>query len=98
MIPVSRPSIGKEELAAVKKVFDSGWLGMGSSVKEFEDNISAFLGGSTVIAVNTGTTAIHLALDALGVKEGDEVIVPSLTFVATVQAITSTGATPVFPT
>jgi perosamine synthetase len=96
MIPVSKPSIGKEELAAVKKVFDSGWLGMGSSVKQFEDEISAFLGGSNVIAVNTGTTAIHLALDALGITEGDEVIVPSLTFVATVQAITATGATPVF--
>jgi perosamine synthetase len=96
MIPVSKPSIGKEELAAVKKVFDSGWLGMGSSVKQFEDEISEFLGGSSVIAVNTGTTAIHLALDALGITEGDEVIVPSLTFVATVQAITATGATPVF--
>ena len=96
MIPVSKPSIGKEELAAVKKVFDSGWLGMGSSVKQFEDAISAFLGGSAVIAVNTGTTAIHLALDSLGITEGDEVIVPSLTFVATVQAITATGATPVF--
>jgi len=96
MIPVSKPSIGKEELAAVKKVFDSGWLGMGSSVKEFEDEISKFLGGSSVIAVNTGTTAIHLALDALGITSGDEVIVPSLTFVATIQAISATGATPVF--
>jgi len=96
MIPVSKPSIGKEELAAVKKVFDSGWLGMGSSVKEFEDEISKFLGGSAVIAVNTGTTAIHLALDALGITQGDEVIVPSLTFVATIQAITATGATPIF--
>ncbi|MFH1710128.1 MAG: DegT/DnrJ/EryC1/StrS aminotransferase family protein [bacterium] len=96
MIPVSKPSIGKEELAAVKKVFDSGWLGMGSSVKEFEDKISKFLGSSTVIAVNTGTTAIHLALDALGISKNDEVIVPSLTFVATIQAITATGATPVF--
>lgn len=96
MIPVSKPSIGKEELAAVKKVFESGWLGMGSCVKEFEDAISKFLGGSSVIAVNTGTTALHLALDALGITKDDEVIVPSLTFVATVQAITATGATPVF--
>jgi perosamine synthetase len=96
MIPVSKPCIGKEELAAVKKVFDTGWLGMGSFVKDFEDEISKFLGGSSVIAVNTGTTALHLALDALGLTKGDEVIVPSLTFVATVQAITATGATPVF--
>lgn len=96
MIPVSKPSVGAEELAAVAKVFESGWLGMGSSVQEFEDKISKFLGGPTVIAVNTGTTAIHLALDALGISEGDEVIVPSLTFVATIQAITATGATPIF--
>ena len=95
-IPVSKPSIGKEELQAVKGVFDSGWLGMGASVKAFEDEISKFLGGSSVIAVNTGTTAIHLALDALGITEGDEVIVPSLTFVATIQSISATGATPVF--
>ncbi len=96
MIPVSRPSIGEEELSAVKKVFDTGWLGMGSFVKEFEDSISRLIGAPFVIAVNTGTTALHLALDALGIGRGDEVLVPSLTFVATLQAITSTGATPVF--
>ena len=96
MIPVQRPSIGKEELAAVEKVFESGWLGMGSVVKEFEDAIASFLGVRHVVATNTGTTALHLALESIGLKPGDEVIVPSLTYVATVQAITATGATPVF--
>lgn len=96
VIPVQRPSIGKEELTAVGKVFDTGWLGMGSKVKEFEEAVGAFLGARYVVATNTGTTALHLALDTIGLKPGDEVIVPSLTYVATVQAITATGATPVF--
>src|SRR2546426_534408 len=99
MIPVSRPTLGAEELQAVREVFESRWLGMGAVTKNFEEAISEFLGGSPpsqVIAVNTGTTALHLALDALNVGPGDEVIVPSLTFVATIQAITALGATPVF--
>ena len=99
MIPVSKPSIGAEELKAIEPVFKSGWLGMGSVVKEFEDTIAAFIGGeplSYVVAVNTGTTAMHIALSALGVGLGDEVVLPSLTFVATAQIVTATGATPVF--
>jgi len=99
MIPVSKPSIGTEELKAIEPVFKSGWLGMGSVVKEFEDAIAAFIGGeplSYVVAVNTGTTAMHIALSALGVDTGDEVIIPSRTFVATAQIVTATGATPVF--
>src|ERR1035438_3779380 len=99
LIPVSQPDIGNEELAAVRDVFSSRWLGMGSQVKAFEDGISEFLGGeprSQVVAVNTGTTALHLALSAIGLQPQDEVIVPSLTFVATVQAITALGANPVF--
>jgi perosamine synthetase len=96
IIPVSRPSLGDEELAAVKTVFDSGWLGLGAQVLEFEQGLQKFLGAKHVVCTNTGTTALHLALDALGIKAGDEVIVPSFTFVATVQAITETGAKPVF--
>jgi perosamine synthetase len=96
LIPVSRPSIGEEELAAVKKVFDSGWLGLGAQVLEFEQAFQKFLGAKHVVCTNTGTTALHLALDALGIGKGDEVIVPSFTFVATTQAITATGAKPVF--
>ncbi len=96
LIPVSRPSLGDEELAEVKKVFDSGWLGLGAQVFEFEQTLKKCLNAKHVVCTNTGTTAIHLALDALGIGKGDEVIVPSFTYVATIQAITATGATPVF--
>lgn len=96
MIPVSRPAIGKEELLAIEKVFQTGWLGLGSVVFDFENKIKEYLPARNVIAVNTGTTALHLALDAYGIGVGDEVIVPSMTFTASVQAITQTGAVPVF--
>ena len=95
-IPVSRPSLGEEELAAVRKVFLSGWLGLGADVLEFEKALAGFLGASQVVCTNTGTTALHLALDALGIGPGDEVILPSLTFVASAQAVSATGARPVF--
>ena len=96
MLPVSRPSMGQEELEEVKKVFDSGWLGLGETVFEFESVLKEYLGAKNVIAVNTGTTALHIALDAFGVGVGDEVIVPSLTFCASIQAITALRAIPVF--
>ena len=96
LIPVSRPSLGEEELASVKTVFDTGWLGLGAQVFEFEQALQKFLNAKHVVCTNTGTTALHLAHDALGIGKGDEVIVPSFTYVATIQAITATGATPVF--
>jgi len=96
LIPVSRPSLGDDELELVKQVFDSGWLGLGAQVLEFEQVLQKFLNAKHVVCTNTGTTAIHLSLDALGIGKGDEVIVPSFTYVATIQAITATGATPVF--
>lgn len=96
MIPTHRPYLGQEELDAVARVFDSRWLGMGEVTKEFEEKLREFLGAKHVIAVNTGTSALHLALSALGMQPGDEVIVPSLTFAATVQAIMAAGAKPVF--
>jgi len=95
-LPVSRPSIGQEELKEVEKVFSTGWLGLGSTVFEFENKLKDYLGAKHVLAVNTGTTALHIALDAFGIKDGDEVIVPSLTFCASVQVITALGAIPVF--
>ncbi len=95
-LPVSRPSVGEEELRGVAEVFESAWLGQGSKVQEFEQELRKMLGGRDVVAVGSGTAALHLALDALALQPGDEVIVPSLTFCATVQAITSAGATPVF--
>lgn len=96
MLSVSRPSIGSEELEEVKKVFDTGWLGLGSTVFEFENRLKEYLGARNVIAVNTGTTALHIALDAFDIGEGAEVIVPSLTFCASVQVITALKANPVF--
>jgi len=96
MLPVSRPSLGEEEIKEIEKVFATGWLGLGSFVLEFENNLKDYLGAKHVIAVNTGTTALHIALDALGIGEGDEVIVPSLTFCASIQVITALRATPVF--
>lgn len=96
MIPVQRPYLGEEELRAVGGVFDTRWLGMGSITKAFEDKLREFLGARHVISLNTGTSALHIALDALGIGAGDEVIVPSLTFTASIQAITACGARPVF--
>jgi len=96
VLPVSRPSIGEDELRAVAEVFESAWLGHGSTVIEFENALREMFGQRHVVAVGSGTAALHLALDALGLKTGDEVIVPSLTFCATAQAITAVGASPVF--
>ena len=92
---VSRPSIGQEELKEVEKVFSTGWLGLGSTVFDFENKLKDYLGVKHVLAVNTGTTALHIALDAFGIKEGDEVIVPSNTYIATWLAVSQVGATPV---
>lgn len=95
MIKVARGCLGAEELAAVKEAFDYGYFGLAAKVIEFEEQLGKFLGAKQVAATNTGTSALHLALDALGIGKGDEVIVPSLTFVSSFQAISATGATPV---
>jgi dTDP-4-amino-4,6-dideoxygalactose transaminase len=96
MLPVSRPSIGQEELKEVEKVFSTGWLGLGATVFEFENKLKDYLGTKHALTVNTGTTALHIALDAFNIQNGDEVIVPSLTFCASIQVITALGAKPVF--
>ena len=77
-------------------VFATGWLGLGSTTYEFEEAIKKQVGCREAIAVSTGTAALHLALEGFGIGPGDEVIVPSLTFAASVQAIVAAGATPVF--
>ncbi len=96
MIPVCRPSIGDRELAAVGRVFDSGWLGMGSEVERLERRIGEVVGRDHVVCVSNGTGALFIALDALGLGPGDEVVLPSMTYVASAQAVTATGARPVF--
>jgi len=95
-LPTSRPCFGKEELAGVERVFKSRWLGMGAFVEEFENALKEYLGAKNVVAVNTGTSALHIALDSIGIGQGDEVILPSLTFIASVQAVLACGARPIF--
>src|SRR5207249_8268581 len=92
---VSKACVGPEELKAIEEVFDLCYFGMGSKVAEFEQRVQAYLGPGHVVAVNSGTSALHLALDSLDIGVGDEVIVPSLTFVGSFQAISATGAVPV---
>ena len=95
-IPMSKPSVGKAELALVEDVFRSAWLGEGQVTEAFEKSIAAFTGARHVVAVNTGTSALHLALHALGVGRGDEVILPSMTFASDPMAVMLCGAKPVF--
>ncbi|HIP59087.1 MAG TPA: DegT/DnrJ/EryC1/StrS family aminotransferase [Campylobacterales bacterium] len=95
-IRLSKSSIGEEEKEAVLKVLDKEFLGMGEEVMLFEEEIKAYLETDfDVVCVNTGTSALHLALEALDIKTGDEVLVPSLTYIASFQAISACGATPV---
>lgn len=92
MIPHSRPTLGREELSAVSEVLSSGCIAQGKKVKEFEEQFSQFLGLKRAGAVNSGTSALHLALIALGVKTGDEVIIPSFVCTALLNAINYVGA------
>jgi perosamine synthetase len=100
MIPVNAPQIGKEEIKAVTKVLKSGTLthglGGGPVVTKFEEAYAKFVKAKHAIAVNSGTAALHLALLGAGVKLGDEVILPSFTFVATAEIVVMAGAKPVF--
>ncbi|QOR48789.1 DegT/DnrJ/EryC1/StrS family aminotransferase [Trueperella pecoris] len=97
MIPAAKPIVGDEERAAVDAVLASGMLAQGAEVASFEEEFSAQLTpGAQVVAVNSGTSALHIGLLASGIGEGDEVIVPSFTFAATGNSVALTGATPVF--
>src|SRR6266852_7936556 len=95
-IPLSRPFVSKEEEGAVLEVLRSGWVSQGPRVAEFERRFAEYVGAAHAIAVSSCTTALHLALLAAGVQQGDEVICPSLSFIATANAIAYLGATPVF--
>lgn len=95
-IPVLQPSITQEEINEVIEVLQSGWLGLGPKTHEFETRFSEYIGCRHTIALNSGTAALHLAVEALGIGEGDEVIVTPMTFISSVHAICYTGAEPVF--
>ena len=96
-IPPAKPIIGDEEREAVDRVLRSGMIAQGPEVKAFEEEFSAHFGlDRACVAVNSGTSGLHLGLLSSGIKAGDEVIVPSFTFAATANSVALTGATPVF--
>jgi dTDP-4-amino-4,6-dideoxygalactose transaminase len=95
-IPLSDIDFGPEESAIVQDVLNSRWLTMGSVTQKFEAEFAAYVGAKHAIAVTSGTAALHLACLVAGLGPGDEVILPSLTFVATANAVRYVGATPVF--
>jgi dTDP-4-amino-4,6-dideoxygalactose transaminase len=95
-IPVARPFIGREEEAAVLEVLRSGWVSQGPKVAEFEKRFAQYVGAEHAIAVSSCTTALHMAFVAAEIKAGDEVLCPSLSFIATANSIRYVGATPVF--
>lgn len=97
LIPAAKPIVGDEERAAVDRVLRSGMIAQGPEVAAFEtDFAAALVDGRTCVAVNSGTSGLHLGLLAAGIGPGDEVIVPSFTFAATANSVALTGATPVF--
>lgn len=95
-IPVARPSFGLDEERAVLEVLRSGWVSQGPRVAEFEHQFARYVGAPYAVAVSSCTAALHLALLVSGVRPGDEVLCPSLSFIATANAIVHTGALPVF--
>ncbi|MFZ4515966.1 MAG: DegT/DnrJ/EryC1/StrS family aminotransferase [Acidimicrobiia bacterium] len=95
-IPVMIPWIGDEEANAAADAVRSGWIAQGPRVAAFESAFAAYVGAQEAVAVSSCTTGLHLALKILGIARGDEVVVPSFSFVATANAVTYAEATPVF--
>src|SRR6266516_6752958 len=95
-VPITKPSLGEEEARAPYESIKSGWVTQGPKVAEFEKAVAAYVGAKHGVATTSCTTGLHLALATAGVGPGDEVIVPSFTFIASANAILYTGATVVF--
>lgn len=95
-LPISRPSINDDDVRYVTDAVASGWVSsLGPYITRFEEDFAKYCGVNYALTVSNGTTALHLALVAAGIGVGDEVIIPDLTFIATANAVTYTGATPV---
>ena len=95
-IPIAKCVFGEEELLAVQKPLETGWVVQGPFVRQFEEKFSKFTGAPFSVATSSCTTALHIAVAALGLKPGDEVIVPAFTWVATANAVEYMGARPIF--
>lgn len=95
-IPITKPFFGAEEMRAIQQPLESGWVVQGAFVKEFEEKFSAFTSASFSIATTSCTTALHIAVTALGLRPGDEVIVPAFTWVSTPNVVEYMGAKPIF--
>lgn len=95
-VPLSKPCIGDEDIRAVVDVLKSGWISLGPKLREFENNFASYLGKKYAVAVNSGTSGLHLCMQAIGIKEGDEVITTPLSFVASANCILYQRAKAVF--
>ncbi|UCG69081.1 MAG: DegT/DnrJ/EryC1/StrS family aminotransferase [Thermoplasmata archaeon] len=94
-IPLARPYFPPDTIESVRKVLDSGWVTQGPMVREFEEKFAKFIGCKHAIAVSSGTAALHISLQALGIEKNDEVIIPDFTFAATGSTVLFMGAKPV---
>src|ERR1700741_2676551 len=95
-IPVAKPYLTSEEAQAAYDTILSGWITQGPRVAEFEEKFCAYTGSKYAVAVSNCTTALHLAMIVAGIKEGDEVICPSMSYIATANSIMYVGAKPIF--
>lgn len=95
-IPITKPLMGEEEMAAVQRPLETGWVVQGPYVEEFEGKFSDFTGAKHSVATSSCTTALHIAVAALGLAPGDEVLVPAFTWVSTANVVEYMGAKPVF--
>src|SRR5262249_16665002 len=94
-IPFHIPALGVDEIRSVVETLESGWLTTGRKVKTFEEDFARYVAAKHAVAVNSGTAALHLALDAVGIREDDEVIIPTMTFAATAEVVLYFKAKPV---
>src|SRR5215210_3103051 len=95
-IPITKPLFGPEELRAVQVPLETGWVVQGPFVQEFEEKFARYTGAGAAVATSSCTTALHIAVAALGLRPGDEVIVPAFTWVSTANVVEYMGARPVF--